>query len=206
MKEWFKIILPFFLGVFGSNGIFYLMFRNHYDKINEQQKQENEIKKELLKSKLEQKNYISKTRFEAEFEIYHLLSESILKLVAKSTILFTRNFMSNMPKEKNERTKYIMYFFNEAHEAYDDAFDVINKNAPFIPEKFYDICDEIKMDCFNQIEKFHSFIYSSIIDEVINGTNDEYKDSFDKAPIIAVKLNNLIKDLRKYLEDLDVTE
>lgn len=71
------------------------------------QKYQNDFEKELekYKTQLDNKNYISKTRFDAEFDLYRSLNKAFLYLVKDISVMIPRGFVY-VPADEDDRKQY----------------------------------------------------------------------------------------------------
>lgn len=157
---------------------------------------------EKYKSDLSKKEYVSKTRFDTEFQIYRDLSIAFFDLVKEVNALIPYG-MTLRPADKQEREKLENKQLQEASRIAHDAQDTLNKNAPFIPEPFYDAYDSILRKCFIQID---------VIREKFNVGNmcpDKGKPKFEdycRTNEINQDFRNNNNAIREYLASLDVIE
>ena len=111
--------------------------------------------------------------------------------------------MTLRPADKQEREKLENKQLQEASRIAHDAQDTLNKNAPFIPEPFYDAYDSILRKCFIQID---------VIREKFNVGNmcpDKGKPKFEdycRTNEINQDFRNNNNAIREYLASLDVIE
>jgi hypothetical protein len=91
--------------------------------------------------KLEHKNYVSKVRFDAEFQIYRELSSVFFDLdKAINTLIpiFEYHMQDENAQEKIEKKNFI-----SASQSIVSAQDTLHKNAPFIPQQYFELYDEL---------------------------------------------------------------
>ncbi len=157
-------------------------------------------KLEALKSSLEKKNYISKTRFDLEIEIYRELSETTLLMVLDNNVLFQH--FEILPKDEEKRREQRHKDFCKASESYNSAVNSILKNAPFIPEKMYKIFDDIRKLCLTQIG-LHRHCYSGKDHPSLMTQRDK---GYMRTDEISTKLDQLIEQLRIHIASLDVLD
>ena len=157
---------------------------------------------EKYKSDLSKKEYVSKTRFDTEFQIYRDLSVVFFDLVKEINALIPYGLTSK-PADEKEREELENKYLQEASRLAVDAQDTLNKNAPFIPEPLYDAYDGILKKCFMQIdvirEKFN----------VLNLCPDKGKpkiDDYKRTNEINQEFRKNNNAIREYLASLDVIE
>lgn len=157
---------------------------------------------EKYKAELSKKEYVSKTRFDTEFQIYRDLNVVFFELVKEINVLIPHG-LTNKPADAQEREELENEQLQEARRLAVDAQDTLNKNAPFIPEPFYDTYDSILRKCFMQIDvilqKFN----------VLNMCPDKGKpqiDDYKRTDEINQEFRENNNAIRKYLASLDVVE
>lgn len=174
---------------------------NHLSK-----KYEAKITKELEKYKmgLENKIYISKTKFDVEFALYRDLSKSFFSMVKDITHMIPPG-LAFYPANKEDREKYENELYDKALASTVSAQDYLSSNIPFIPESLYNQYEEILQLCRLQLGEFEERwnVYSDLTQEDKNRIPHE---AFQRSRDIREKFDQLNKDLRKYLSSLDVID
>ena len=101
-------------------------------------KYEVKVTKELEKYKtgLENKIYISKTKFDVEFALYRDLSKSFFTMVKDITRMIPAG-LAYYPANKEDREKYENELYDKALASTVSAQDYLSSNIPFIPESLY---------------------------------------------------------------------
>ena len=169
--------------------------------VNKYQLKLNE-KLELYKNELDKKNYVSKTKFNAEFQVYRDLSSAFFDLVTVVTNLIPDGY-TMIPIDRNAADKLENELYIKTTEYLGRAQDALNKNAPFIPERFFDAYDAILHECR---------IQRNVIREKFNCSNfspDKGKpeiEDYKRTSEINQKLHELNDMIREYLASLEVTE
>lgn len=156
------------------------------------------------KSVNERKNYISKTRFDTEFEIYRQLSKDSFATVKLISRLIPYGLVSvpvfNTEGEKDEYDKKI---YKEASDAFLIMQDNLQINAPFIKEELYDGYNEILSLCNCQLHVFQQRWNLSFVgvckDDKLPTTED-----YERTKEMQDKFDDLNKKVREYLASLDV--
>ena len=160
----------------------------------------------------EKSNYISKVRFDKEFEIYQELSEKNLDMVYccidiefyyNNYIGFLPNMLSSESGIKEELDKYNSKI-NEA--------DISNKKyAPFIDRKIYDYYNLLVKEAKNQHELL--YLYQLIdswgtirFDNVELNKDEAVKKINENKQKISDLSDKILDELREYLKSLDVKE
>lgn len=159
---------------------------------------------EKYKSNLDNKTYISKTKFEAEFKIYRELTKAFFEMVKDVSIMIPAGIAS-YPADKEKREKYENNLYSNASKTTVIAQEVLNSNIPFIPSDLYEKYNEILGDCKVQLGVFEDSrndLYRSLPDEKEGFSSEDYKLSRE----ILKKFNILNESIREYLSKLDVLE
>lgn len=181
---------------FASNFIAERLQKKYDLKLNE--------KYEKYKAGIENKTYISKTKFDAEFNLYRSLSKTFFDMVKNISVMIPQGLVM-VPANKEERRKADEEHYNAARAAVVIAQDELNSNAPFIPEKFYEAYDEIRKLCGMQLSVFEdrwNVGYLASQEEKEFLSSEDYKRTGE----INAKFKQLNNEIRKYLSNLDVLE
>jgi len=210
MNEIWQIALAI-IGSFGGAGVIILACSRWLANITAKaiiKKTEFEFSKKLegFKSQLENKNYISKVRFDLEIEIYRELSASTMEMVMKNQNLFPHRFNFS-PKDKDERVMFYQKNYEEATETFNTANKSILRNAPFIPEDFYKMFIHIIDLCSRQIDNYIKYGDFAIKDVV---HADEIKIARDECFQRTLQIDKGMKELairlREHIASLDVLD
>lgn len=165
-----------------------------------------EKEKEKYKSELSKKEYISKTRFEAEFSMYKDLSEkniSMVYCVGEATVITRGALYSN--EEIDEVIQRLCDQINEA--------ELANKGyAPFIQESFFDKYCELGRQATKAFRLFKAWKqykngekFAVIIGENMYSDQEEVIEAIEATQKeLSANSDKLLKDLREYLRTLDV--
>jgi len=202
-QDIFNTILALIGCVGGAGIIIVAIVKFTSDKIAERllKKYELKLNKELesFKSKLDNKLYVSKTRFDAEFNIYRQLSESTVLMVKEVSQLFPSFTRDSRTDINTYKEKYGL-----ALDKVVIAQDLLSANAPFISKEVYDKFSELEKKCKDQLYAFTDFRLRPDAKEYIEECRDDYKGAYKKTAEINNDLNSLLEDLRTYLLSLDV--
>lgn len=156
---------------------------------------------EKYKAGLDNKIYISKTKFDTEFQIYRLLSKTFVNMVKDTVQLFPRF-------TKDYRQDYEKY--KELHDKVVDSIiaaqDELYASAPFITQNLYDDFMEIENLCKTQLSDFQDFRLRIDAEEYRNECAKEYRDTYKRTTEIGDKFNLLLSKVRDYIKQLDVIE
>lgn len=170
------------------------------------QKYELKLSKELEKYKygLENKTYISKTKFDAEFQLYRELSKAFFEATKDITIMIPAGY-ATYPIDENDREEYENNLYDKAKKSTVLAQDILNANIPFIPENIYKKYDEILGLCRIQILTFEDRWNVGIegtFKEKSKFKPDDYKTSRE----IREKFEEINGIVRQYISNLDVID
>ena len=133
------------------------------------------------------------------------MSEKALYMIDNNLkILNSVNFI---PEGKEEAHKFYVERYNNAVESLNDASAAIYKNAPFIPEKFYNLFHDMREKCRNRITNYYMFF----IYPTSSGGNPNYEGAhnhkcLDKGNEIIDMRDEIVSQLREYLYSLDVLD
>lgn len=157
---------------------------------------------EKYKSELSKKEYVSKTRFDTEFQIYRDLNVVFFDLVKEINMLIPSG-LAYVPADKQDREELEERQLREAMRLAVNAQDTLNKNAPFIAKTFYDAYDSILQKCRMQInvirEKYNAFNFCKDKGEA---KLEDYKRTNE----INLEFQENNNSIREYLASLDVME
>ena len=157
---------------------------------------------EKYKSEISKKEYVSKTRFDTEFQIYRDLSIAYFDLLKAINSLIPCGFSFNLADEK-ERDELENQILANASKLSVAAQDTLNRNAPFIPEQFYEAYDAILKKCFMQIDVIREkYNIGNLCPDKGKPKPEDYK----RTQIINEEFKENNNNVRKYLASLDVVE
>lgn len=203
-----KAVLGVVAGFGGISGIFVIAIKFSSNFIAEKLSKKYELKlsKELenYKYNLENKNYISKARFDTEFNIYRELSKAFFDMVKDITTMIPIG-VATYPADEEKRKEYEHNLYVAASKSTVNAQDVLNSNAPFIPEAFFSKYNNILANCKVQLRTFERRWNVLIL-----STKEEKETFRDKDYRLSDKIyedyNSLSSEIREYLTKLDVLE
>ena len=167
-----------------------------------------EKEKEKYKTELSRKEYISKTRFEAEFSMYKELSEkniSMVYCVGEATVI-TRW----APCPDDEITDVMQRLCDQIN-----AAELANKRyAPFIQEVFFDkycMLEKQATEIFRLFKAWKQYRdgeqFAFVIGENLYHNQEEVQEAIGtKQKALSNNSDNLLKELREHLRTLDVLE
>lgn len=157
---------------------------------------------EKCKSELSKKEYVSKTRFDAEFEIYRELSRAFFDLVKDINGLIPSG-LHYKPAKKEDEERLTNEILQKSVEASNQAQDALNKNAPFIPAEFFNEFDNILRLCFMQIDVIHEKYNVGNLD---SQKGIPQPDDYRRTDEINKKLKETNQRIREYLASIEVAE
>lgn len=205
LDNMWKIVLGILASVGGISGLILTVIKFSSDIIADKlsKKYELRLSKELeiYKANIDNKLYISKAKFDTEFQIYRQLSKAFVNMVKENYALFPTF-------TKDCRDDYDTYkkFHDKSVDAIIIAQDELAANAPFIPENMYDSFSEIEKLCKEQLSDFQDFRLRPDAEAYIKDCPQEYKETYKRTKLIRDKLQLLIREVRDYLSKLDVIE
>lgn len=206
--ERWRIILGILTSVGGISGIILaaIKFSSNIIAKRLEEKYTLKLNKELerYKSSLDNKIYISKTKFDTEFSIYRELSKVFFKMVKDINIMIPFGDTKVQPKEADRKENEKQTHFDATNSVV-LAQDVLNCNAPFIPYDIFEKFDEILAICKIQLNVFEQrwnvFCLTSQAEKEKIGFED-YKRTNE----INIKFKALNSNIREYLSKLDVLD
>lgn len=169
-----------------------------------EKKYELKLSKELEKYKtmLENKNFISKTRFETEFNIYRDLSVAFFDMDARINALIPPGLSTILADKKAQEEVDKQNYF-EANNATVTAQNTLYQNLPFIAEAFVSKYTELLSLSKTQLSVFSRRWNKSYLAKDKDKLDiADYKRSTE----IHNKLMDLNSEIRKYLQSLDVLD
>ena len=204
----FKIILSALASVGGAGGLIVIVVKFSSNIIADKLSQKYELKlnKELEKYKagIENKIYISKTKFDTEFNIYRELSLNFANAVKAVQRLIPSGY-TLVPADKKERLKEETRCYNILLEEATKAENSLYSSAPFISQKIYDKYAEllhlVRMQLGEYEERYNLFD--------LRPQNEKEKfsiDAYKRTSEICSKWKILNTEIREYMATLDVME
>lgn len=169
-------------------------------------KYENKLQKDLekYKSGLDNKIYITKAKFDAEFELYRNLSSSFFEAVKAVTRMIPAGY-AIYPVDKEDRKKFENELYDKASASTVVAQDILCCNTAFIPKELYEKYNEILGLCRQQVGRFEdrwNVNYLATQEERESFTHEDFQCSRK----ILEKFSSLNDELRDYLSKLDIIE
>lgn len=210
MEQIWQTVLAIIGSVGGAGAIIVAVVKFASNIIAERLSQKYEIKisKELesYKAVLDKKTYISRTKFDVEFQIYRELSEKGLTMIESVYWLFPSG-IDYLPQDVDKRKDLYLQRYHNAGEAINAAQKEITANAPFISANFYNKFEELRRLC---VQQYNSYTWCGALKEktydFCKTKADAETQCWQRTEEISEKQQQLITELREYLENLDVME
>lgn len=159
---------------------------------------------EKFRSSIESKTYISKTRFDTEFELYRNLSSAFSEMVKSISIMVPYGYVQ-VPANEETRQQYDAECHDDALKATVIAQDLLESNIPFIPEDIYERYVELLSLCKMQLSAFERRY--NILDFRTKEEKESFSDKdYERTKEINQKWTEQNQSIRKYLSTLDVIE
>lgn len=156
---------------------------------------------ELYKASVENKIYISKTKFETEFQLYRQLSKSFTDMTKEVMQLFptfTKDARDDYDKYKPQHDKAV--------DAIIVAQDELYASAAFISADLYEMFSEIENLCKLQLSDFQDFRLRPDAEEYRKDCQEEFREAYKRTREINEKFSKLLGTMRAYISRLDVIE
>lgn len=157
------------------------------------------------KSLNDRKNYISKARFDKEFELYQILSEKQISLVydCGEAVILTRGKYRNISDCEKDFEKFL--------DDYNEADICLKRYAPFISQEIFEKYRELDKLSIDLLKlSFVRFDSRNCTDFIFH--NIKYTMESSKAKIetmqkeISTLSDEITEFVREYLKSLDVLE
>lgn len=165
---------------------------------------------EKLKTDLSKKEYVSKVRFDAEFDIYRNLSKEFSQMIKYINIMIPEG-LSSVPADDAKRKEQEDKVYSEAYNHTNASQETLYANIAFIPEKIYKDYNEIITLCQKQLfayERRFNLSYlatqkeTAIIEHITyHALDDHYGTEVFTEPTIKGKLNVNAMKAQKHLYD-----
>ena len=142
------------------------------------------------------KTYVSKVRFDTEFDIYKKLSKSFFEMVKNITILIPMDIGKSFA-DKNTQDSYQNTLYEQSKKSTETAQDILYESAPFISKSMFEEYKELLELCHTQISTFE--IWKT------DGASERFKDEdYLRSDNIMKKMHTLNDKIRAYLSELEV--
>lgn len=158
---------------------------------------------EKYKSKLEGKNYITKTQFDIEFKIYRELTKSFFDMFVSLYSLVSPSYERVFESTDDFETAGDIFMITGGKVT--EAQNCLHENRAFINENLYKKYEKIFISASNIYEEFKvSYIDLCIGDTVLNDT--WRKEKYEIVKQIEKDLEITDSELRDYLHSLKIID
>ncbi len=175
----------------------------YFNRIKEGQKLEFDKQLEILKSKNEKINYITKAQFDAEFKMYQELSEASFKLIVDILPLFQK--FEFLPKNVN-LIDYRTNIYNDARKTLEEYQHLVFQYAPFIDENLYKNFEILRGMGQRQVTWYPTFFLENNDNSYLSTLKLEEAKCYEVTEKIKSAHELCVEDLRNYLKTLKVHE
>ena len=138
------VIVRWFVNI-TANHLSERMLRQYDAKLNkdiERYKHELQLETEKYRQKTENLNFVTRKQFETEFSAYQALFDNLFGFAVYTRELFP--VFDMLPEEETERKEVYKKRYQDYQLAFNTFSEVLEKNAPFIPESHYNMFDSIR--------------------------------------------------------------
>lgn len=178
----------------------------YFNRIKEGQKTEFAKQLEILKSKNEKINYITKAQFDAEFKMYQELSEACFNMLLNNTALFPKG-IDFLPEDQEQRNKEYQKRYKLALDSLIIYQNLLFKYAPFISKDLYNKFEELRKMGQQQVNWYPDFRLNQENRALVSTDLLEQERACAQRTIdMEYGHKDLIEDLRNYLKTLKVHE
>lgn len=202
-------------GGFGAVVLLVIKFSSNFIADKLQKKYELKLNKELTeykstldeklekhKSFLESKTYITKTKFDTEFNIFRELSTAFFELNISVNTLIPYGYTTVLADEEKRKEVDKENYKNLVNSIV-KAQNTLYQNIPFIPKEFVAMYQEILQLSIMQKNRFQE--RWNVLN--FNPDKDELKaEDYTRSKTVDEKLMTLNEKVRDYLDSLDVLE
>lgn len=192
------------LGGFGVIFIAVIKFSSEIIAKRLEEKYSLKLNKELekYKSSLDNKNYISKAKFDIELNIYRELSKYFFEMVKNINALIPYGY-TKVLADKEAQKKVETENYKKSIESIIAAQDCLNGNAAFIPENIFKCYDELLI-----ISRIQTDVFSDRWDVLYLVPQEEKErlslEDYNRTKELNDKFKVLNQTIRKYLSELEI--
>lgn len=155
--------------------------------------------KELICQRIEEdKLLVSKAKFDSLVSLYQELSENFLTMVESCLTLCPFHSGENYFDEAPSNT-YLETLFDEAKESRAAAGKAMRRNAPFVPQKLFEIFDATSVKCGQQLYRVELFLTRGE-----KPAPAEAETCTDRAGEILKLRDEFTAYMRSYLQSIDI--
>ena len=182
------------------------MLRKYDAKLNkdlEHYKHELELETEKYRRKSERLTYVTKKQFETEFSAYQALFDNLFDFATRTAELFP--IFDQLPADKEEEKKLYIERYKEYCTAFNKFSEILEKNAPFIPEENYRMFVSLRthaheLGCmYPEIRIIDHPIFREDYDEIAH-------ENYGKTQEFNEEIKTAKSKIREYLSTLRVEE
>ena len=156
---------------------------------------------ELYKAGVENKIYISKAKFDTEFQLYRQLSKACTDMVKDVSQLFP-----SFTKDVRDDYEKYKRLHDSAADTIIIAQDEIRSSVPFISAELYEEFCNLEKLCKLQLSDFQDFRLRPDAKEFRDDCREDFQNTYKRTREINECFNNLLENMRKYIVKLDVIE
>lgn len=174
------------------------------DKLSQKYKLTMNKELEKYKAGIDNKTYMSKAKFDAEFDLYRKLSKAFFDMIKNISNMIPTG-IAKRPIDPQECEKYENGIYKDALNSAIVAQDVLKSNIPFVPESIYQKYTDILDLCKIQLDVFEerwNVLYLASPEEKKRFETEDYRRTIE----INKKFEELNDVLREYLAQIDVIE
>lgn len=197
MDEIWKIVIGIVASIGGIGTVIIMVIRVSVNIITDrlEQKYTQKLSKELEKYKLilDNKAYVTKIKFDAEFHIYRELSTAFFQMVKSIVNMIPASRIVSEPVDSKEREKRKNEAYNQALKMTIVAQDTLRANAAFIQESLVEKYSSILKLCNLQLTMFEMREYFS-------------NEDFERSRTIMKNFEEVNEKIREYLFKIDMLE
>lgn len=159
-------------------------------------------KQKVLETSLAHRQYVSKIRFDVEFQIYRELSQVFSEAIEGVHGIIPTD-AAYYPVDDVEKQDYVKHLFIQFAKASYNAQKKLFANAPFISKELFDKFDEIMELIRTQSEVYNEANLKTSISFACKTITDE--DTY-RTRVIDEKFKQLTEEIRSYLSNLEIIE
>lgn len=172
------------------------------DKLSKQYAHRLSAELEKYKAELDKRKYVSNKRFEVELAIYQELVKAVIDMTETTYLLFPP--FDYLPPDPQEEQKVWIGRYKKAIRKYNQASELIFKNAPFMNKTIHKKCLDLRNNCREQILYAKTFRIDVDSDNNRKSMPEKYEACWTMSEDVIVKKRDaFINILRQYLKSLE---
>lgn len=189
---------------FASKRLSEAMLKKYQAKLEkdiEQYKSELNREAERYKTKLSSLTFVTQRQFDTEFTAYQTLFDSLFEFSAHTANLYP--VFDQVPVDENERKEMYRQRYEDYCAAFNRFSETLEKNAPFIPKRNYDIFSNLRTEAY---EIACMYLDVRIVDDPDFRTDHHAiaRDNYKKTKQFNENVNAAKDAIRDYLTTLKV--